>query len=289
MPFPSASDHGENIDRMMWITFAVTGFVFIITQILLFWFAYRYQEKEGEKALYIPHNNKLEVIWTTIPAVVLTVLVAFGIYYWFKATGEAPKDAMIVEITGKQFNWLYRYPGNDKELGKKNYRLIKAGNDLGINWEDKYSIDDITPGEIHLVKNKPVKLVINAQDVIHDVGLSHFRLKMDAVPGIPTTMWFTPKITTKEMKEITGNPDFTYEISCDQICGQGHWSMRGVIVVEEQAEFDAWMAKQNENARAYYIAFPEKKPGAPQPASDSTNKATGSVKPAEPKTVAMNK
>jgi len=97
---------------------------------------------------------------------------------------------------------------------------------------------------MHLVVGKPVQLVIGAKDVIHDVGLVHFRLKMDAVPGTPTTMWFTPKFTTKEMKQKTGNPDFVYEISCDQLCGKGHWSMRGTIVVETQEEFDAWVASK---------------------------------------------
>lgn len=99
---------------------------------------------------------------------------------------------------------------------------------------------------------------------------------MDAVPGIPTTMWFTPKYTTKEMKERTKNPNFQYEISCDQMCGDGHYSMKGVIEVVTQPEFDEWMAKQKPN---YFAAFPEKDPAsqAPaQPASDST-KATAKV------------
>jgi cytochrome c oxidase subunit II len=102
-----------------------------------------------------------------------------------------------------------------------------------------------------------VKLVIGAKDVIHDVGLAHFRMKMDAVPGTPTTMWFTPKYTTKEMKEKTGNPNFVYEISCDQMCGKGHYSMRGVIVVETQEEFDIWMAGKKPQ---YYAANPDKDP-----------------------------
>ena len=97
---------------------------------------------------------------------------------------------------------------------------------------------------MHLVVNKPVKLVINSQDVIHDVGLPHFRMKMDAVPGIPTTLWFTPKYTTEEMKVRTGNANFVYELSCDQICGKSHFAMRGVIIVESQQEFDKWMAGQ---------------------------------------------
>ena len=264
---PAASDHGEKIDFMLIITIAVTGVVFVLTQILLFWFAYKYQFSEKRTVYYFPHNNKLELIWTVVPAIFLTVLVGFGLFYWFKITGDAPKDAQIVEITGKQFNWMMRYPGKDNVLGRKNYRLTDAsnGNALGVDWEDGASHDDIEATEMHLVVGKPVQLVINAQDVIHDVGLVHFRLKMDAVPGIPTTLWFTPLYTTAQMKEITGNKDFVYEISCDQMCGSGHYSMRGVIVVETQEEYDAWMASK----KPQYITVKEASaPAAPK--ADST-------------------
>src|SRR5439155_20214562 len=114
----------------------------------------------------------------------------------------------------------------------------------GQIWSDPDNQDDIVvTTEMHLVVNRPVKLVIGAKDVIHDFGLSHFRMKMDAVPGIPTTMWFTPKYTTREMKEKYGQ-DFTYEISCDQMCGRGHFSMRETVIVKSQAEFNVWMAQQ---------------------------------------------
>lgn len=264
---PAASEHGEKIDLMMWITLAITGFVFFLTQILLFWFAYKYQYTEKRKAFYYPHNNKLELLWTAVPAIFLTVLVGFGLYYWFGITKEAPKDAQVVEVTGKQFNWLVRYPGKDGVLGRKNYRLTNAsdGNALGVDWEDASSHDDIEATEVHLVVNKPVKFVINAQDVIHDVGLPHFRLKMDAVPGIPTTIWFTPKYTTEEMKKITGNKDFVYEISCDQMCGSGHYSMKGIIVVQTQEEYNAWLADK----KPQYVTVMESKK-APAPAADST-------------------
>jgi cytochrome c oxidase subunit II len=242
----SASEHGERIDTMIWITLAITGFVFVITQIALFWFSYKYQEKENRQAFYYPHNNKLELIWTVIPAIVLTVLVGFGLYYWFQITGEAPKNAMVVEVTGKQFNWEFRYPGKDGVLGKKYYKNVDEtkGNPLGQIWDDPANHDDIyTTGEMHAVVNRPIKLVLYAKDVIHDVGLVHFRMKMDAVPGIPTTMWFTPKYTTRQMREKYG-PDFNYEISCDQMCGSGHYSMRGTIVVESEAEYKAWLASK---------------------------------------------
>ncbi len=274
---PAASDHGEKIDFMLVITIAVTGVVFVLTQILLFWFAYKYQFSEKRTVFYFPHNNKLELIWTVVPAIFLTVLVGFGLFYWFKITGDAPKDAQIVEITGKQFNWMMRYPGKDNVLGRKNYRLTDAsnGNALGVDWEDGASHDDIEATEMHLVVGKPVQLVINAQDVIHDVGLVHFRLKMDAVPGIPTTLWFTPLYTTAQMKEITGNKDFVYEISCDQMCGSGHYSMRGVIVVETQEEYDAWMASK----KPQYLTVKEASAPAPAKADSTVTAAVTTSKP----------
>lgn len=269
-PQGSASVQGEKIDTMLWITLAVTGLVFFITQILLFYFSYKYQESDNRRAYFFPHSNKLELLWTTVPALFLTVLVAFGLKYWFIFTSEAPKDSIIVEITGHQFGWDMRYPGKDGILGKKNYKLYNqpSGNTLGVDFEDPASHDDIRVSEMHIPVGTPVKLVINAMDVIHDVGLSHFRMKMDAVPGIPTTMWFTPKYTTREMQKRTGNPNFTYEISCDQMCGQGHFSMRGIIVVESPADYKIWLAKQQPE---YLTLFPAKSETAP--AADTTANA----------------
>jgi cytochrome c oxidase subunit 2 len=259
-PQGSASVEGESIDTMFMITVVITGIVFFITQILLFWFSFKYQQKDDRKAYYYAHSTKLELIWTTIPAIVLCVLVVFGLRFWFKITGDAPKDAIVVEVTGHQFGWEFRYSGGDKILGKKDYKLTKGANSLGVDFNDPASLDDIhVSGTMHIPVGKPIKMVIHAQDVIHDVGLSHFRLKMDAVPGIPTTQWFTPKITTADMKKKTGNPDFTYEISCDQMCGKGHFSMRGVIIVESEAEYKAWLAQQKPE---YFTVYPDKAPGA---------------------------
>ncbi len=270
----SASIQGEKVDQMIWITLIVTGIVFVITQVLLFWFAYKYQENENRKVFFFAHSTKLELIWTAIPAITLTVLVVFGLRNWFFFTGEAPKNAMVVEVTGKQFGWIFRYPGKDAVFGKKYYKNIDpAVNSVGIVWDDKLAQDDIlTEQTMYVVKGTPVKLIIGSRDVIHDVGLSHFRLKMDAVPGIPTTMWFTPKFTTAEMKEKTGNPNFAYEISCDQICGNGHYSMKGIVEVVTQEEYDMWMAKQKAQ---YLVAFPEKDPSnVPAASSAKTTDST---------------
>ncbi len=272
----SASNHGVQYDSMYRITIYITGIVFFITQGALFWFAFRYQSTPDRKTVFFAHNNRLEVIWTTIPAITMALLVVVGLKNWNIMTGEAPKDAMIVEVVGKQFNWIIRYPGKDGVLGKKDFRKINdVDNVLGMDWEDKHNIDDVVlqNGELHLIKGKPVKLIIGSRDVIHDVGLPHFRMKMDAVPGIITTMWFTPTVSTAEMKEITGNPDFVYEISCDQMCGKGHYAMRGTVIVHTQQEFDAWMAgQQSYHATNNAPATPA--PAAPEQKTDSVNAIT---------------
>ncbi|RZK47628.1 MAG: cytochrome c oxidase subunit II [Pedobacter sp.] len=279
---PSASEHGRNIDTMMFITIAVTGIVFILTQILLFWFAYKYQYNEKREAYFYPHNNKLEIIWTTIPAITLVILVGFGLLYWFKITGDPPKDSMVVEITGKQFGWIYRYPGKDNTFGKKYYRNISEieGNELGMIWDDPATRDDvvIVGQPMYLVKGKPVQLVIGSRDVIHDVGLPHFRLKMDAVPGIPTTLWFTPQYTTEEMRKITKNESFEYEIACDQMCGNSHYSMRGVIKVVEQDEFILWRAQQKAK---YAELFPAEGGATPGAAPADSTKSAATTTPAK--------
>jgi len=282
----SASVHGEQIDTMMYITIAITGIVFVLTQILLFWFAYKYQYSEKRKAHYFPHDNKLEVIWTVVPAIALTVLVGFGLFYWFRITGEAPENALQVEVTGKQFGWIFRYPGNDKVFGKKYYQNIsdKDNNALGLLWDDASTHDDVVVGnEMYIIKDQPVKLIINSRDVIHDVGLVYFRQKMDAVPGTPTTLWFTPKYTTDEMKKKLGNPDFEYEISCDQMCGRGHYTMRGIIKVVTREEYILWLAKQKPN---YVQVFPDKDPIAPVK-TDSTK--TAGVAPAPVVTATLSR
>ncbi|HTM65884.1 MAG TPA: cytochrome c oxidase subunit II [Flavipsychrobacter sp.] len=265
----AASDHGVKYDLMLKVTVIVTGIVFLITQTLLFWFAFRYQSKEKRTAFFYPHNNKLELLWTTLPAVAMAVMVAVGLKGWFSMTAAAPENSQVVEVVGKQFNWIMRYPGSDNILGKRDFRLINdATNVLGLDWNDKANRDDIIAenGELHIIVNRPVKLIIGSRDVIHDVGLPHFRMKMDAVPGIVTTMWFTPTITTEEMKKKTGDKDFVYEISCDQVCGKGHYAMRGTVIVETEAEHKLWLASQ----KSYYAsvnaapAAPATTPGTQQ-------------------------
>lgn len=241
---PVASDHGILIDDMFWLTMWVTVIVFVATHILLFYFAYRYRHKERASAYFYPDNTKLEILWTIIPAIVLTMLVFSGLKTWNTITSEAPADAEVVEIMGYQFAWAVRYPGSDNQLGDYDYRLIDASNQFGMDFTDRASFDDFVPREIHVPKGKPVLLKIRARDVLHSVFLPHFRLKMDAVPGMPTRFWFIPNKSTAEMRAELNDPEFNYELACTEVCGRGHFSMKMILVVDEPADYLAWKSIQ---------------------------------------------
>lgn len=242
---PLASEHGVETDRLFWITMAITCFVFILTQIFLFYFAFKYQYKEGKKATFYPHNNTLEIIWTAVPAVVLTILIISGWKTWTKITGPAPDESEIIEVMGYQYSWSVRYGGSDKQLGDYDFKKIDVVNQVGIDFSDKASFDDFIPTKLILPKGRPVHLKIRARDVIHSVYQPHFRLQMNAVPGMPTRFWFVPTKTTAEMRQETGNPDFEYELVCNKICGKGHFAMKYLIEVVEPEEYDKWYASQD--------------------------------------------
>lgn len=241
---PVASEHGVITDELFWITMAVTGVVFLITHILLFVFPYKYQYKEGRKAAFYPENHKLELIWTAVPGVVMAGLVISGWMAWSDITAPAPEKAHVVEIMGYQFAWDVRYPGKDNVLGDYDYRLINASNSHGIDFTDKNSIDDFPSPKVVIPKGEPVLFKIRARDVLHSVFAPHMRLKMDAVPGMPTRFWFVPTKTTAEMRAELKDPEFEYEIACTEICGRGHFSMKKVIEVVEPAEYQKWLAEQ---------------------------------------------
>lgn len=242
---PVGSVHGVWIDEMFWLTMVIIGIVFVITQVLLFYYSYRYQYNDNKRAYFFPHNNKLEVIWTMIPAIVMALLVFKGWQTWTKITDPAPKESVVIEVVGKQFNWIVRYPGKDLALGNVKTALIDATNEVGIDFSDPRGLDDVVnPLEIRIPKGRPVLFKIRSRDVIHSFYLPHFRTQMHAVPGMPTKFWFVPTKTTADMATETGNPDFKYELVCNQICGRSHFAMRAVIIVDEPEDYDKWFAEQ---------------------------------------------
>ncbi len=271
-PHESASAHGGDLDSLFNITLFFTGIVFIITHIALFWFSWKYREQEGRKATFFVHSTQLEIIWTVIPIIVMTYLVVKGLFIWNATMADMKpgEDHLEIEATGYQFAWDLRYPGADNMLGTRDYRLINlADNPLGQDWTDEKNIDDFLPTEIVLPVNKKVRVRITAKDVLHNFYLPHFRVKMDAVPGLPTYFAFTPTKTTQQYRESLreypewqtpadeSDPDgpqrweaFDYELACAELCGKGHYSMRRVVRIVEEDEYNEWLSQQT----SYYLS-----------------------------------
>ena len=240
---PASSDHGSQIDTLMQFTMGLILTVFFILTPVLFFFAYKYRGRANNTAYYYTHNNKLEIIWTVIPTIVLTGVIIFGLKTWDKAMNVDTTDAQVIEVYAKQFNWTARYSGTDNTLGSANYRLVKGTNALGVDMEDPTAADDKITREVHLVKGRPVVLKFRSQDVIHSAYLPHFRVQMNCVPGMTTQFAFTPTQTTQEMKQQEGE-DFEYILLCNKICGSAHYNMQMKFIVETQEEYNTWLASQ---------------------------------------------
>ena len=242
---PASSIHGAQIDLLMKVSMGLIIIVFFITSPILFYFLYKYRGKKSNKAYFLSHNNKLEVVWTVIPTIILTALIIFGLKTWDKAMNvEISESTKVIEVYGKQFNWTARYSGIDNKLGKANYKLVKGKNTVGVDMLDINSADDKMTREIHLVVDKPVLLKFRSQDVIHSAFLPHFRVQMNCVPGMTTQFGFTPTKTTAQMKESEG-VDFEYVLLCNKICGASHFNMQMKFIVETQEEYDIWIASQD--------------------------------------------
>ncbi len=270
-PNEAASEHGPSIDWLFKITLFFTGIVFIITQVALFYFAYRYKGARGKKAAFIAHDTKLEIIWTAIPAVVMTFLVISGLDTWNEAMGDIdPTEEVIeVEAMGYQFAWGLRHPGADGKLGARDYKMITGSNPFGQDWTDQKNIDDFHPQDLVLPVGKKVRVRITSRDVLHNFYLPQFRVKMDAVPGMPTYFVFTPTKTTEEYRrQLSAYPEFNipadpadptgpkrwetfeYELACAELCGKGHYSMRRVVKIVSEGEYEAWLKQQ----QSYYMS-----------------------------------
>jgi cytochrome c oxidase subunit II len=240
----AASEHGAEYDSMFFITVGITGIVFVITQILLFWYGFKYKADGKRKAVYYPDNHKLELIWTVIPAIVLTVLVIRGLKTWNDIMNHRDEKATVVEVYGFQFGWNARYAGADNKLGNHDFRQIGVVNALGVDPKDPKSQDDIVVNELHFAAGKPVSLKFRAKDVIHSAFLPHFRVQMNVVPGLPTQFNFTPSVTTAEMRTKLNNPKFDYILLCNKICGGAHYRMKMKVVVDSPEDYAKWLSSQ---------------------------------------------
>ena len=379
---PAASAHGESYDTLMNFNMYIIIAVFFLVNTALFAFANKYKYSKDRKATFFAHDNRLELIWTVIPSIVLAVIIIFGLRTWNEMTGEASEDSLRVELYSKQFDWTARYAGVDGEFGLANYNLITPTNPLGIvtqggvsealegiedqiasleselshergrllaakaeleeelhgdhghghddhghddhghddHGHDDHGHDDhgmsearkanleaqlhdvmemlesdkvvvlsnaaaeakedklhrlkrhrqrilevkpfdyeggiaawdagaddkIMKGEFHLPVGREVEFVFRSRDVIHSAFMPHFRAQMNSVPGVPTRFKMTPTITTDSMRTILDDPDFSYVLLCNKVCGAAHFNMQMSIVIESEEEYNAWMESQEE-------------------------------------------
>ncbi len=259
----AASVHGAEIDKLMAISMVTIVLMFFVTQPLLFYFSFKYRGNSAKKATYVEHDNRLELMWTSVPAVVLAGLILYGLSTWNTIMFKPPvEDPIVVEIYAKQFGWNARYAGTDNQLGDAGVRNIEGVNVLGVDKNDLQSMDDVVTGELHLPVGKPVLFKFRAQDVIHSAYMPHFRLQMNCVPGAVTQFGFTPSVTTAEMRadpKLKAKVDninvirgkrgdepytFDYVLLCNKICGSAHYNMQMKIVVESEEEYNNWMKSQ---------------------------------------------
>ena len=223
----------KQMDDTLTITLVITGVFFVIINLFVAYIVWRYRHREGARAHYQPENSKLE-LWliggTTLGVI---ALLAPGLFVYAEYV-RPPGDAMVLEVVGQQWQWGFRFPGQGGQLGTSDARFVTAANPLGVNPDDPRGQDDIiiAGNEVHLPLNRPVKVLLRSKDVLHDFYVPPFRARMNMVPGMVTSFWFTP---TKAG---------TYEILCAQLCGVGHYNMRGKVVVEDAAAFDAWLRRQ---------------------------------------------
>ena len=274
----SASEHGYTYDKLFLISFLSIFLVQTVTQALLHYFAYKYRGINGRKASFITHNNKLELVWTVIPAIVLFVLILYGMTTWSDIMNfEEDEDALVVELYAAQWNWKARYAGDDNVLGDANVRFLNdfdGRNSVGIDSSDPNGLDDVVvTQEFHLPVNRKVIFKIRSQDVLHSAYMPHFRAQMNAVPGMITEFSFTPTVTTAEMRlnpevvskvnrinkirydnsqeliakgeEALDPYQFDYLLLCAKICGSSHYNMQMKIVVESEKDFNKWLNDQN--------------------------------------------
>ena len=229
---PIASNWGY-IDDTIIITFWVTGVVFVVVVLFMAYCVWRYRYREDRRAEYEPENTKMEVWLTVFTTVGVTAMLTPGLFVWNQFI-TVPEGAAEVEVVGQQWTWGYRFPGKDGKLGTSNNAKINDGNPFGVNPDDPNGRDDvlIEDTELHLPLGIPVKMLLRSKDVLHDFYVPEFRAKMDMVPGAVTYFWFTPT-----------RPG-TFDILCFELCGVGHYQMRGNVVVEEQADFQKWLNKQ---------------------------------------------
>ena len=230
---PIASNWG-GIDATVQLTFLLTGIVFVLVLLFMIYCIVKYRYREDRRGEYQPEDKKLEMRLTVLTTIGVIALLAPGLMVWNDYVNP-PEDAIPIEVMGQQWSWSFRLTGEDGILGTSDVRNISPENPFGLNPKDPNGQDDILleGDDLHLLVDKPVKVLLRSIDVLHDFYVPQFRAKMDLVPGMITYYWFTP---TREGE---------FEILCAELCGVGHHVMRGLVVVDNESSYQEWISEQS--------------------------------------------
>jgi cytochrome c oxidase subunit 2 len=242
---PLAAAHGGQIDSLLGWTHVFMLILFVGWGSFFAYALVRFRRSRNAAANYTGARTHTSSYLEVGVAVVEGILLfGFAIPIWAARVDRMPpeSEALVVHVTGEQFAWNVRYAGADGVFGRTDIKLIDIqSNPLGLDRADPAAKDDITTlNQLYLPANRPVIVKLRSKDVIHSFGVPEFRVKQDAIPGLTIPIWFVPNVTTAEMRARTGNPEFQYEIACAQLCGLGHYRMRGFVTVLEAGEFQTW-------------------------------------------------
>jgi len=250
-----AAAHGAQIDNLLGWIHVFMLILFVGWGGFLGYTLIRFRQSRHPVANYTGvKSHKSVYVEVGVAVVEAILLVGFAIPMWAARVGRMPSanEALVVQVTGEQFAWNIHYAGPDGKFGRTDIKLLDAqANPLGLDRDDPNAKDDVTNlNQLYLPVNKPVIVRLRSKDVIHSFGVPEFRVKQDAVPGFTIPIWFVPTITTAEMRTRTGNPEFQYEIACAQLCGLGHYRMRGFVTVQTAEEFQKWLDEKSKEQSA---------------------------------------
>ena len=243
----AASTHAADIDHMTVLVHWLMLVLFVGWGAFFVFVLFRFRRGANPKADYAGAKGKIAKSTEIAVAIVeVILLIGYAIPAWAIRVKTFPSgDAVIVHVTGEQFAWNVHYPGPDGKFGRTDITKVSADNPLGLDRSDPNAKDDITTiNQLNVPVDRPILVYLSTKDVIHSFGLYEMRVKQDAIPGMQIPVWFVPNVTTEEMRRRLGKPDFDYEITCSQLCGLGHFRMRGFVTVQSDADFRKWLADQ---------------------------------------------
>ncbi|MDP7565287.1 MAG: cytochrome c oxidase subunit II [Candidatus Marinimicrobia bacterium] len=251
----NASSHGGAVDEVIVLFHWLMLFLFIGWGLFFIYTLIRFRASKNPKADYVGVKSHLSSgLEVAVAAIEFVILIGFAIPIWATRVNDVPNSATGAEeirVIGQQFAWNIHYPGADGKFGNRDLKLVdEVSNPIGLDRSDLNGVDDfVTVNQLHIPVNKPIRIDLSSKDVIHSFSLPEFRVKQDAVPGMSIPVWFEANMTTDEYLQTVEGTDREgqgFEIACAQLCGLGHYRMKGFLTVHDNESYAAWLDEQAE-------------------------------------------